>query len=62
MGEDVPIDLLNNIGVLHFERGEFEVCSFLLVVQLLLLAELCSNNSIVTLAHVGSLFTCYILE
>ncbi|XP_021750245.1 protein CTR9 homolog [Chenopodium quinoa] len=25
VGEDVPIDLLNNIGVLHFERGEFEL-------------------------------------
>lgn len=25
LGEDVPIDLLNNIGVLHFERGEFEL-------------------------------------
>lgn len=24
-GEDVPIELLNNIGVLHFERGEFEL-------------------------------------
>ncbi|KAK4479038.1 hypothetical protein RD792_014549 [Penstemon davidsonii] len=23
--EEVPIDLLNNIGVLHFERGEFEL-------------------------------------
>lgn len=23
--EEVPLDLLNNIGVLHFERGEFEV-------------------------------------
>lgn len=22
----MPIELLNNIGVLHFERGEFEVC------------------------------------
>lgn len=25
-GEEVSIELLNNIGVLHFERGEFEVC------------------------------------
>lgn len=24
-GEDVPIELLNNIGVLHVERGEFEL-------------------------------------
>ncbi|CAN6472201.1 unnamed protein product [Victoria cruziana] len=24
-GEEVPIDLLNNIGVLHFEKGEFEL-------------------------------------
>ncbi|OVA06840.1 Tetratricopeptide TPR-1 [Macleaya cordata] len=24
-GEEVPIELLNNIGVLHFERGEFEL-------------------------------------
>ncbi|CAO2823169.1 unnamed protein product [Amaranthus hypochondriacus] len=24
-GEDIPIELLNNIGVLHFERGEFEL-------------------------------------
>ncbi|XP_042498406.1 protein CTR9 homolog [Macadamia integrifolia] len=24
-GEEVPIDLLSNIGVLHFERGEFEL-------------------------------------
>ncbi|KAK9705538.1 hypothetical protein RND81_07G064600 [Saponaria officinalis] len=24
-GEDIPIDLLNNIGILHFERGEYEV-------------------------------------
>lgn len=24
--EEVPVELLNNIGVLHFERGEFEVC------------------------------------
>lgn len=24
-GEEVPIELLNNIGVLQFERGEFEV-------------------------------------
>lgn len=24
-GEDVPIELLNNIGVLHLERGEFEL-------------------------------------
>ncbi|XP_030942518.1 protein CTR9 homolog [Quercus lobata] len=24
-GQDVPIELLNNIGVLHFERGEFEL-------------------------------------
>lgn len=23
----MPLDLLNNIGVLHFERGEFEVCT-----------------------------------
>lgn len=28
-GQEVPIELLNNIGVLHFERGEFEVCSIL---------------------------------
>jgi RNA polymerase-associated protein CTR9 len=27
-GEEVPVELLNNIGVLHFERGEFEVCTF----------------------------------
>lgn len=26
-GQEVPIELLNNIGVLHFERGEFEVCA-----------------------------------
>lgn len=26
IGEEVPIELLNNIGVLQFERGEFEVC------------------------------------
>lgn len=26
-GEEVPIELLNNIGVLQFERGEFEVCT-----------------------------------
>lgn len=25
--EEVPLDLLNNIGVLHFERGEFELAS-----------------------------------
>ncbi|KAL2945136.1 Protein CTR9-like protein [Bienertia sinuspersici] len=25
LGEDVPIELLNNIGVLHLERGEFEL-------------------------------------
>ncbi|GMY36411.1 protein CTR9 homolog, partial [Fagus crenata] len=24
-GQEVPIELLNNIGVLHFERGEFEL-------------------------------------
>ncbi|GAB4838024.1 Protein CTR9 [Ancistrocladus abbreviatus] len=24
-GEDVPIELLNNIGLLHFERGEYEL-------------------------------------
>lgn len=24
-GDEVPIELLNNIGVLHFERGEFEL-------------------------------------
>ncbi|XP_058080007.1 protein CTR9 homolog [Magnolia sinica] len=24
-GEEVPIELLNNIGVLHFERGDFEL-------------------------------------
>lgn len=23
--EEVPIELLNNIGALHFDRGEFEV-------------------------------------
>lgn len=23
--EEVPVELLNDIGVLHFERGEFEV-------------------------------------
>lgn len=28
-GQEVPIELLNNIGVLHFERGEFEVCAIL---------------------------------
>lgn len=28
-GQEVPIELLNNIGVLHFERGEFEVCATL---------------------------------
>jgi hypothetical protein len=26
-GQEVPVELLNNIGVLHFERGEFEVCA-----------------------------------
>lgn len=25
--EDIPTEMLNNIGVLHFERGEFEVSS-----------------------------------
>lgn len=25
-GQAVPIEVLNNIGVLHFEREEFEVC------------------------------------
>ena len=25
--EEIPIELLNNIGVLHFERGEFEASS-----------------------------------
>jgi len=25
-GQEVPIELLNNVGVLQFERGEFEVC------------------------------------
>lgn len=29
VGQEVPIELLNNIGVLHFERGEFEVCAIL---------------------------------
>ena len=29
-GQEVPIELLNNIGVLQFERGEFEVCVILL--------------------------------
>ncbi|KAL8159069.1 hypothetical protein V2J09_000606 [Rumex salicifolius] len=24
-GEDVPIELLNNIGILHFEKGEFQL-------------------------------------
>ncbi|OWM74440.1 hypothetical protein CDL15_Pgr013344 [Punica granatum] len=24
-GQEVPVDLLNNIGVIHFERGEFEL-------------------------------------
>lgn len=28
-GEEVPIEVLNNLGVLHFERGEFEVCAVL---------------------------------
>lgn len=27
--EEIPIDLLNNIGVLHFEREEYEVCKLL---------------------------------
>lgn len=26
-GQEVPIEVLNNLGVLHFERGEFEVCA-----------------------------------
>lgn len=25
-GQDVQIELLNNIGVLYFDKGEFEVC------------------------------------
>jgi hypothetical protein len=25
-GEDVPVELLNGIGLLHFEKGELEVC------------------------------------
>ena len=24
-GQETPIEVLNNLGVLHFERGEFEV-------------------------------------
>lgn len=24
-GQEVPVEVLNNIGVLHFEREEFEV-------------------------------------
>jgi RNA polymerase-associated protein CTR9 len=27
-GEDVPVELLNGIGLLHFEKGEFEVCLY----------------------------------
>jgi len=26
-GQEVPIEVLNDIGALHFEREEFEVCS-----------------------------------
>ena len=26
-GEAVPVEVLNNIGVLHFEREELEVCA-----------------------------------
>lgn len=25
-GQEVPIEVLNNVGVLHFEKEEFEVC------------------------------------
>jgi RNA polymerase-associated protein CTR9 len=25
-GEKIPIELLNGIGLLHFEKGELEVC------------------------------------
>lgn len=31
-GQEVPIDVLNNLGVLHFEKGEFEVCGFIVCV------------------------------
>lgn len=26
-GQEVPIEVLNDIGVLHFEKEEFEVCN-----------------------------------
>lgn len=30
-GQDVPIEVLNNIGVLHFEKEEFEVRSIVVL-------------------------------
>lgn len=30
-GQEVPIEVLNNIGVIHFEKGDFEVCAVFLM-------------------------------
>lgn len=46
-GQDIPIEVLNNLGVLHFERGDFEVCqglkkklNFFIVVEVYFLSAL----------------------
>lgn len=48
-GEEVPIELLNNIGVLQFERGEFEVCTAISHPTLLMLWPLSQHASAVKL-------------
>lgn len=32
-GQEVPIEMLNNIGVLHFEKEEFEVCAVFILLD-----------------------------